>query len=89
MEKLLTPEDVAKILGVSYETALGFIRYSGITYAKIGRQYRVSEDVLREFLKVKHPTVFSVDNLAPTFVIKKGTGFSKQETLNKLPVSDK
>lgn len=57
MPKLLTPRDVAEILGVSYETALAFIRYSGIDYVKIGRQYRVSETKLEAFLDKRGTTV--------------------------------
>ena len=56
MEKLprmLSPREVAKILGISYEAALAFIRYSGIDYIKVGRQYRVSEEKLAAFLAQK------------------------------------
>ena len=48
--KLLTPIEVAQVLQVSYETALAFIRYSGIDFVKVGRQYRVSEEKLSAFL---------------------------------------
>ena len=44
--KMLTPTEVAKILKVSYDTALNFIKYSGVAYTKIGRQYRVNEKAL-------------------------------------------
>lgn len=53
MPELLTPREVAEILKVSYESALSFIRYSGIEYLKIGRQYRVSRDKLAAFLQKK------------------------------------
>lgn len=56
MPDLLTPKEVAKILKISYEAALAFIRYSGIDYLKIGRQYRVSKDKLAEFLRKKGST---------------------------------
>ena len=52
-QPLLTPREVANILKVSYDTALSFIKYSGIDYIVIGRQYRVYEDKLREFLSKK------------------------------------
>ena len=48
--KMLTPQEVADILQVSYETALAFIRYSGVDYIKLERQYRVAEDKLFAFL---------------------------------------
>ena len=50
MPHMLTPQDIASILGVGYETALTFIKHSGIDYVKIGRQYRVSEHKLKAFL---------------------------------------
>ena len=50
MSKMLTPTDVASILNVSYDTALAYIKRSGIPYIKIGRQYRVSEESLHEIL---------------------------------------
>lgn len=54
MTTLLTPDEVAKILKVSYEQALKFIKYSGIKYIKIGRQYRVHSYVLDEYLHKTH-----------------------------------
>lgn len=48
--RMLTPREVAEVLQVNYETALAFIRYSGIAYTKVGNRYRVAEDHLRAFL---------------------------------------
>ena len=48
--RMLTPREVAAILGVSYEAALAFIKYSEIDFVKVGRCYRVAEDKLTEFL---------------------------------------
>ena len=48
--KVLTPKEIADILGVSYDSALAFIKNSGIDYICVGHQYRVSEDKLRQFL---------------------------------------
>lgn len=53
MPKMLSPREVAEVLGVSYETALAFIRYSGIDHLEIGRQYRVSEEKFAAFLNQK------------------------------------
>ena len=53
MSKLLTPKEVAEILQVSYDSALAFVKYSGVDYLQVGRQYRVSEDKLRAFLSKK------------------------------------
>ena len=57
MPEMLTPKDVAKILKISYESALGFIKYSGIDYIKVGNQYRVSAEKLKVFLNRKGQTV--------------------------------
>ena len=53
MMRLLTPHEVAVMLNLSYEAALSFIKYSGIDYIKIGRQYRVSEAKLTAFVNRK------------------------------------
>ena len=55
MSKMLTPAEVAERLNISYDTALTMIKYSGIPYVKIGRQYRVSEDVLNDLLTSDGP----------------------------------
>ena len=56
MPEMLTPKEVAKVLKISYEAALAFIKYSGIDYHRIGNQYRVSAEKLRAFLSKKGPT---------------------------------
>lgn len=48
---LLTPQEIADILKISYEKALDFIKYSGVEYIRIGRQYRVYESKLNAFLQ--------------------------------------
>ncbi len=50
LRKMLTTAEIAEILQVSYETALNFIKYSGIDFIRIGRQYRVSAEKLSAFL---------------------------------------
>lgn len=50
MTTMLTARDIAKILGISYEAALAFIKYSDIPYIKVGRSYRVAEEKLTTFL---------------------------------------
>lgn len=56
---LLTAADIAKILKISYHSALDFIKYSGVDYIKIGNQYRVSEDKFRAFLTQKGKKIIS------------------------------
>lgn len=61
MPVMLTPHDVAEIMKVSYETALDFIKFSGIDYIKIGRQYRISRDKLTVFLQKKGHTIIDLE----------------------------
>lgn len=49
--ELLTPQQVADIFKVSYHTALDIIKYSGIGYVKIGKQYRISKEKLATYLQ--------------------------------------
>ena len=55
--KLLTPHEIATVLNISYASALAFIKYSGIDYIQIGRQYRVCEDKLTAFIAKKGKTI--------------------------------
>ena len=48
---MLSVKDIAVILKVSYDSALEFIKHSGIDYIKVGRQYRVSEEKLTVYLQ--------------------------------------
>ena len=50
MMEYLTPEDIASMLKISYEKALDFIKFSEVNYVKVGRQYRVEEKALLNFL---------------------------------------
>lgn len=53
--KLLTPYDIAERLQVSYDTALEFIKSSGISYIQVGRQYRVAENAFNAFVSCGQP----------------------------------
>ena len=46
----MTAKEISGILKVSYDQALYFIKYSGIDYLRIGRQYRVSEEKFYQFI---------------------------------------
>ena len=50
--KLLTPEEVADIFGVSYHKSLEIIK-NNFNYIKIGNQYRVLEDDVIKLLSSK------------------------------------
>ena len=55
----MTVSEIAEMLKISYDKALDFVKYSGVEYVTIGRQYRVLESKLNAFLyppkKVKQP----------------------------------
>ncbi len=51
MAEFYTAQEISKMMKISYQNALLLIRYSGIPYIKIGRQYRVSVDAFNEFTK--------------------------------------
>ena len=57
LPEMLTPKEVAAILKISYESALAFIKYSGIDYIRVGNQYRVSAEKLKAFLNKKGQAV--------------------------------
>lgn len=57
---MLTAADIAKILKISYHSALDFIKYSGVDYIKIGNQYRVSEEKFRTFIMQKGTKIISL-----------------------------
>jgi excisionase family DNA binding protein len=50
-EKLLTPEDAAKVLLVKPETVREWLRSGKLKGAKVGRLWRVRESDLEAFLK--------------------------------------
>ena len=51
--KYLTPHEIADILQISYEKALEFVKFSGVPYVRIDRQYRVEESAFKTFLTRK------------------------------------
>ena len=60
VSKMLTSHEIAAILQLSYDSALAFVKYSGIDYIKVGRQYRVAEDKLTAFLMKKGRTIIDL-----------------------------
>ena len=49
-DKYMTVNEIAEMLKISYDKALEFVKYSGVEYVQIGRQYRVLESKLNAFL---------------------------------------
>lgn len=50
MEELLTTEDVARILRISEYTARGLCKSGEIRSKKIGRNWRVKQEDLRDYI---------------------------------------
>lgn len=79
MEGMLTPKEIAKVLHVSYETALAFVKYSGIDYIKLGGQYRVEISKFRKFVmasgkqdvNLDEISIYSTLNYQPKMKLKK------------------
>ena len=59
---MLTPAEVAERLSISYDTSLHMIKYSGLPYVKIGRQYRVSEDVINDMMMQKDTVIITYED---------------------------
>lgn len=55
-----TAKEIAEILKISYENALDIIKYSGIPYVRIGRQYRVSVSSFNRFFSRDAPIEIDV-----------------------------
>ena len=73
--KMLTPYEIAEILQVSYDTVLSLIRQGELPHVKIGRQYRVSEKALNDYI-----------NKATTGTVKSANKdiYSNRKTDNKI-----
>ena len=52
-DRYMTPSEVAEMLKISYDKALELIKYSGVEYVQVGRQYRVLESKLNAILYPK------------------------------------
>ena len=51
MDKLLTPEEAAEILGISVYTVKDFLRAGKITGVKVGKLWRIEEIVIKDFIE--------------------------------------
>lgn len=52
-DRYLTVREIAELLKISYDSALEVVKYSGVEYVQVGRQYRVLESTLYKFLNPK------------------------------------
>ena len=53
MPEFLTPQEIADTLKISYDSALAWIKQSGVDYMQIGRQYRVMANKFLAFVQRK------------------------------------
>lgn len=53
MERIYTPEEVAKILSLDIRTVYSYIRRGDLAAAKFGRVYRVTENQLTNFISLR------------------------------------
>ena len=90
---VLTPREIAEILQISYPYALEFIKHSGISYIRIGKQYRVSLTAFQKFLQEVSPrsiTLSAVEEVVPARPKKKpnikvkSNIYTRQHTKNVL-----
>ena len=51
MEALLTPQDIAKLIGVSYHKVLELILMGDLLAFKVGNAYRIAETDLKQYLE--------------------------------------
>lgn len=51
MKRLLTPEEVAKMLQLHHLTVLKFIKNKKLRALKLGRVYRIREEDLEQFFQ--------------------------------------
>ncbi len=62
--EMLTAKELAEILHISYDTALNMIKYSGLPYVKIGRQYRVSKAVIDDLINQDETVIIDYDEVS-------------------------
>jgi len=51
MRKLLTIEEVEKILQLNYQTAIGYIKSGKLKAVKLEKGYRITEEDLNKFIE--------------------------------------
>ena len=51
MSKFYTPQEIADLLKLDVQTIRAYIRAGKLKAAKLGREYRISEDRFKEFME--------------------------------------
>jgi len=51
MDRLLTPKDIAKLIGVSYRQVLTLIAMGDLAAFKVGNAFRIAEADLKDYLE--------------------------------------
>ena len=65
--EVFSPQEIARILKISYDKALNFIKYSGIPYIKIGRQYRVTKENFEAFINSKESREIDISGVSDIY----------------------
>jgi excisionase family DNA binding protein len=57
MPEIIDARDIAGYLNIGYTKALHFIRFSGISYMKIGNTYRVYKTAFLKWIQSEEPRI--------------------------------
>ena len=63
MKNFLTPKEVSKLLKINYNRVLDFIHLGKLSAYKLGKDYRISEGDLFDFLQARKYNSFWKDKL--------------------------
>ena len=66
-----TPAEIAEMLKISYDTALNWIRTSGIDYYMVGKKYRVTKKSFEKMFTAPSEPVKQKLRNRPIYVIEK------------------
>ena len=66
-----TPADIADMLKVSYDTALAWIKASGVEYFMVGKQYRVTKASFEKMFSAPREPAKQKLRTRPVYVIQR------------------
>ena len=64
------PSDIAEMLRVSYDTALAWIKTSGVEYFMVGKQYRVTKSSFEKMFAAPEEPAKQKLRTRPIYVIE-------------------
>ena len=65
-----TPTDIADLLKVSYDTALIWIKTSGVEYFMVGKQYRITQAAFEKMFTSREEPVKQKLRMRPVYTIE-------------------